>query len=247
MTTPEPAEPQPVGLSPRVVREYELTRTQQQIWTSQRLEPSAPLANMGKRHRIAGVIDADRFVRAFDEVVAASDALRTVIVDERDRSVGRVLASPPRRTEVVDLDLVDLDDWCRARIERVVDATACSYDSVLLRHDAGDWTWWLDLHHVVTDAAGSAVVFRSTSERYAALASHDSTAIELPSFVEYVAAVEAAATSERGAPRRAARVAEWTRRSPDVAPPPLSPFGGRTPRTSTRRPWIVPSRVRIGP
>ena len=52
---------QAVRLEPRVERIAELTRTQSDIWTSQRLHPATPLANMGKRTRIDGVIDAARF------------------------------------------------------------------------------------------------------------------------------------------------------------------------------------------
>ena len=79
---------QPVRLEPRVERIAELTRTQSDIWTSQRLHPSTPLANMGKRTRIAGVVDAERFVRAFDVVVRRCEVLRTVV---GDRSTTRAL------------------------------------------------------------------------------------------------------------------------------------------------------------
>ena len=55
-----------------------LTNLQTQIWTSQRLAPDAPLANMGTVHRIAGRLDPDRFVQAVDTVVRAADSLRGV-------------------------------------------------------------------------------------------------------------------------------------------------------------------------
>ncbi len=97
-----------------------LTRTQQLIWTSQRLNPEVPLANMGKRFRISGPLDADRFIRSFDAVVRACDVLRTVIVDRRDvgrqsrpagadRSAARVLDAPPSPTELVELSVDELD------------------------------------------------------------------------------------------------------------------------------------------
>ncbi len=47
-----------------------------------------------------------------------------------------------------------------------IDATSCMYDSVLLRHADDDWTWWLDLHHVATDAWSSALIFEATATAY---------------------------------------------------------------------------------
>ena len=154
--------PQPVRLGPRAVGGGELTRTQRLIWASQRLHPDAPVANMGKRSRIRGPLDPDRLVAAFDAVVRSSDVLR-MVVDEGARDRARVLERPPRATEVVDVPADGLDAWSRERIARPIDATECVYDSVLLRHGADDWTWWLDLHHVATDAAGSALVYAATS------------------------------------------------------------------------------------
>ncbi len=40
------------------------------------------------------------------------------------------------------------------------------YDSVLLRHADDDWTWWLDIHHIATDAWSSALIFEATSAIY---------------------------------------------------------------------------------
>ena len=49
---------QPVRIGPRPEPRVELTRTQAQIWTSQRLHPEAPLANMAYRIRLSGEITA---------------------------------------------------------------------------------------------------------------------------------------------------------------------------------------------
>ncbi len=156
-----------VTLLPRAIGEYPLTNVQRQIWTSQRLAPDAPLANMGKVHRIVGPIDAARFVRAVDEVVSASDALRTIVVDRPGREPrARVLAAPPQHTDVVEIPEPDLEAWCSERIATPVDARTCSYDSVLLRHGDESWTWWLDLHHVVTDGWSSSLVFEAVSAAY---------------------------------------------------------------------------------
>jgi len=156
---------QPVRIGRRSDRRPDLTRTQAQIWTSQRLHPTAPLANMADRIRLAGAIDPDRLTRAFDTVVRATDVLR-MVVDEGAEPQAHILAAPPRRTEVIEVPANEAEAWARARVEQPIDATVCVYDSVLLRHAEDDWTWWLDLHHVATDASSSALVFRAAALAY---------------------------------------------------------------------------------
>jgi len=165
-----PAEAVSLHLPSEARRRRRFTRTQSLIWASQRLQPDVPLANMGKRSRIDGPVDPARLVSAFDAVVRRTEMLRSVVAsDTTGQPCLRVLDDPPRVTEVVDLPAGDLDRWCAERIAQPVDATSCVYDSVLLRHDDHDWTWWLDLHHVATDAWSSALVFEATSAAYDAL------------------------------------------------------------------------------
>jgi len=56
----------------------QLTRAQSLIWTGQQLHPGAPLYNMVLAYRIAASIDESLFRSAFADLVAATDALRTV-------------------------------------------------------------------------------------------------------------------------------------------------------------------------
>jgi amino acid adenylation domain-containing protein len=187
---------------------------------------------MGKLHRITGSLDPDRLVRAFEIVVLHSDALRTVVADEPGQpAFARVLTTPPATTEILDLPAAALADWCADRIATPLDATVCGYDSVLLRHGEDDWTWWLDLHHVVTDAVASALVFERTGATYAALSGGDDPddgVADLVSFYDHVEASEA-----RHADGRDERSAFWTSRATNDAPPtPYGPHGPRTTRTS---------------
>ena len=228
------------------VREQPLTRTQSEIWTGQRLAPTIPLANMGKVHRIAGALDPHRFVDAFDTVVRSSDALRTVIVDRPGQpAVARQLAEPPASTAVFDLPLAELEEWCRRRIATPVDATESGYDSVLLRHDTDDWTWWLDLHHVITDAWSSSLVFDVTSETYLELGTGHPTNEDRPvaRLVPWVDHLDATRRSDDEA-RRAARRTFWLGQADDGGSP-VAPYGPRGPRTThvTRQPVPVPPAI----
>ena len=127
---------------------------------------------MGKRTRIHGALDADRLVRAFDAVVTASDALRMTVEPGGGNTLefSNARRHPPRSSSC------RRRSWrggAPARIAEPIDAANCVYDSVLIRHADDDWTWWLDLHHVATDAAGSALVYTATAAVYDQLATSD--------------------------------------------------------------------------
>lgn len=233
MTAPS-RDDEPVTVRPRAVAEHPLSRTQRLIWSSQRLAPAVPLANMGKLHRFAGRIDAGRFVAAFDDVVRASDALRTIVLERPGaQPVARVLALPPAPTAVIDLPVDQLEDWCTARIAVPIDATACAYDSVLIRHHDDDWSWYLDLHHVVTDAFGSALVFDRVARRYAG----EDGDVDLVQY--YDRAIPTSVGDDE-------RDRFWSSMVHDG--PPISPYGPRGGRTTavTRRPVPLHSDLMSG-
>ena len=242
---------QAVRISPRVARTAPLSRTQTLIWASQRLHPGVPLANMGTRSRIEGAVDPDRFVRAFDRVVAHCDALRTVIAERSsagdpdaaagigERFEARVLALPPMTTSIIDLPIEELDDWSRRRISTAIDATTCVYDSVLIRHDERSWTWWLDIHHVATDAWASALIFEATSVAYAS----DDRDTDLGSIIDGACYTDPVGIDAAGHDREsfAGRDAAWRAESEEAGPqPPLELYGPRGPRVTETRRVAVP-------
>jgi amino acid adenylation domain-containing protein len=167
-----------------------MARSQQLLWTAQRLRPDVPLANTANVYRIAGPLDPGRLVDSFDAVVRAADALRTVIVDIGGAPRPRVLAEPPARTEVVELAPEHLEDWVADRVADPLPMDRCMYDSVLIRHAEDDWSWFVDIHHVVVDAWATALVFRATVDVY------HGRPIDLPSFGDHLASLAAEAHSD---------------------------------------------------
>ena len=237
----------PVAVSARVVDERPLSRTQELIWTSQRLAPKTPLANMGKLHRIRGALDPERLVLAFDLVVRASDSLRTVVVDHPGRApVARILARPPALTSIVDVGLDDFESWERDRIAEPIDIRSCGYDSVIVRHGTDDWSWWLDLHHLVTDAFSSALVYDTTAAAYEMLGADDQDAVAsliADRLTGFGAHLDAMAARDGGEAARHAHAAFFSEQSTDGGP--ISPYGPRGPRTTRvqRCPVGVPATI----
>lgn len=221
----------PIELGARVEQRHDLSALQREVWTSQRLHPDVAVANMGHSHRLAMPVDPDRFRSAFERVVIAADALRTVVGEQGGQPVANVLARPPADTELIDLPLDELDAWERARILEPIDATACVYDSVLIRHADDDWTWWLALHHVATDAASQFIVFDQVAAAYDDL----DVDLDIASFVTHLESAAATATTDT---EPVAIEGDPATSSPRVIP--LQPFGQRGPTTTSSPAIPVP-------
>ena len=143
-----------------------LTAMQRPLWTSQRRNPTAPLQNMALLSHLDGPVDVNRLAQAFAAVVAASDVLRTM-VSEVDGVATAHVGRRPAVTEVLELDRAAIDAWARARAAVPLDLSEAGYDSVAIRHPDGTASWYLALHHAVTDATSSMLVFEATAAAYA--------------------------------------------------------------------------------
>ena len=114
---------------------------------------------------IDGPVDPHRLADAFRSVVEASDALRTRIV-ESGAAVRAELITDVPPSEIVTLARADARAWADARARRPIDITQCGFDSAILCHEDGTVSWYLALHHTITDATSSALVFAATAAAY---------------------------------------------------------------------------------
>ncbi len=168
-----------------------LSPAQELIWTSQRLEPESPHQNMALLTRFDSPIDPDRFLNAVDAVVARSDALRTIItvIDGVPHPV--LSQDPPVACKVARVDDADLDVWARNRISEPLDTSVSTYDAVLIDRGEDRWAWFMNVHHIATDASSSAVLFNAIARAYAG------GDVELPTYGETVSELLASAKPER--------------------------------------------------
>ena len=152
--------------------ELPLTRAQEALWASQRIHPRAPLYNMAFVFHVDGAVDEAAFVRAFAALVAEADALRTVVVT-RDGIASQIILDA-----IVDpIDVVDLThrtepdaalSWAHERCAVPLDIEKRTYESALLRLPEGRYAWYLNQHHVVTDAWAMAILFQRMEQLYIA-------------------------------------------------------------------------------
>ncbi len=149
---------------------------------------------------IDGPVDPGRLADAFAAVVAASDALRTRIADDGGTALVR-LDAEPQPAEIVDLPRHHARAWAEARVATPIDMAVRGYDSALLRHPDGTLSWYLALHHTITDATSSSLVFAATA------ASYHGTPPSLDPYYRW-----ARAQDDRGDARRERALAHWRAR-----------------------------------
>ncbi len=169
----------------------ELSPMQRSLWTSQRLNDGQPVQNMALLSHIAGPVDPQRLARAFASVVAAHDVLRTSI--RRGPDGDRVVLFPvdpatewASLTEIAAVAVEQVEAMARERVRLPLDVTRRAFDSLILVHpDDQTCSWYLNLHHVITDATSSALVFAATTEAYLADET-TATATPGPSYYDWV-------------------------------------------------------------
>ncbi len=122
---------------------------------------------MANLSRFTGGIEPDRFVEAVNEVVESSDALRLQVREIDGVPHPTTAAAPTSMTTVVELDTDDVEQWIHERLATPLDTAVSVYDSVLLDHGSGRWSWWMNVHHIATDAASSALIFKAVAAAYA--------------------------------------------------------------------------------
>ena len=214
-----------VSLRPAVPAGPTLSPMQRSLWTSQRLNHGAPVQNMALLSHIGGrgggearaPVDPHRLARAFATVVAANDALRTTIRRGPDGDRVELLTvdadvDPLDLTEIISMSTDEVDAVAEERCRVPLDMGRRGFDSVIMSHPDGTCSWYLNLHHVITDATSSALVFAATAQAYLDDGGRedDDPRASTGSYYDWVSAEFAAVTETDRTRRRAAR--RWAQR-----------------------------------
>lgn len=168
--------------------EVELTHAQTLFWAGQQLDPKTPFYNMAVSIAIHGELDPVRFERALRAVIGSSDALMTIFDEVRGLPRGRVNKSHSWRMERVDFCLEDdpqraAEEWAGRRCRRIFALNQFLFDTALIKVDEERYIWYLNQHHLVTDAWSTAVLFKRVSQAYV----DGDFSIHLPKFSDYAA------------------------------------------------------------
>ena len=133
---------------------------------SQRLEPGSPHQNMALVTRFDQPIEPGKFLDAVDSVVAESDALRTIVMLVDGVPHRTVSPVPPAPCKIARVAPTDFDAWISARVQVPLDTATAAYESVLVDLGEDDWAWFVNVHHLVIDAASSENFFNAVAKEY---------------------------------------------------------------------------------
>jgi len=180
-----------------------LAPRQLQVWIAQKLLSNEPIYNLAVPLTLSGNIDPVLFQRAFQTLVNSSDALRMVFEEFRGTPIRRVVPK-------LDYDLPFLDfsirpdppaatqTWVQKKARATFDLKRRSFDAALLKVSANKFVWFLNIHHVISDAWSVQLIYQCMAELYAA-ASHGNlpNKIALNSFESVLASEDRAKQTPR--------------------------------------------------
>ncbi len=178
-----------------------LSESQLRLWSGYQARASIPMDNMVLLSRIQGMINKSAFESAFIQLVATTECLQTVFssVDgvprqDRDETLAAELECLDFRTEA-DPESV-LSQWVSERRHRLFDVGERLFDAVLIQVEESQFVFYLNQHHLITDATSCQYLLETLSQYYQqALAGDAMTAESVASYADFVAAEDAARQS----------------------------------------------------
>lgn len=180
---------------------------------------------------IEAPIEPKLFRLAFQALVDASDALRTVIRDREGVPYQDVLPSLAYTPDILELEESKLQEWALQRSQRPFSLDLCLFDSALVQLNPSRFVWFFNQHHLTTDAWSTSLVYKRMGELYHQLSLEEPLTGALPQFASYLDLERLARANPDGK-----SVTYW--QSNQNSRPPLPDFYGRNGReagTATHR------------
>ncbi|SEI20494.1 amino acid adenylation domain-containing protein [Pseudomonas asplenii] len=207
---------------------FALTAAQRNIWLDQMTRGDSPLYNIGGYLDIDGPLDPDMFQRSVDLLMQKHDALRMVLLDQRDEE-GAPLQS---FVETLPMCVAPIDmqgesdprqaaqDWMQRQIETVFEMRGGPLFRLhLLKLEERRFYFVIHAHHIVLDGWAIDGLFSSVSQIYNALLEERTPDLESPSYVDFIEDDHA----YRQSPRFAHDQAYWLEKYSDLPEPLLAP------------------------
>jgi amino acid adenylation domain-containing protein len=174
-----------------------LSGAQQRLWFMHQMDPGSGAFNVPAVLRLRGALDAEVLERALAEVVRRHQSLRTIFTLQGATPVQEVVPAPSRVLQADDLSAVPpaaREAAARARVADEADApfdlaTGPVFRARLLRLAADDHVLVIIMHHIVSDAWSTGVLYRELAALYGAFTRGEPSPLpELPiQYADYAA------------------------------------------------------------
>ena len=227
---------------------FPLASGQHRLWTLDRLSPGNPFYNYAESYRLRGPVDDQRLQRAFVQVFAAFDVLRTVFREEAEELRQVVTDGPGFSWTAHEVDAAEVEGHVLEVSRRPFDLEAGPLTRVeLLRVGEEEFLLLIVQHHIITDKSSMHILSREVAVAYRAIGAGRAYA-PTEAFTQY----GAFALRQAARDKSAADLAYWTEKMrgapplldlPTDAPRPARP-SHRGRYRSRRLPTALSDRIR---
>ncbi|MFT6000871.1 MAG: amino acid adenylation domain-containing protein [Neolewinella sp.] len=149
-----------------------LTRSQTWIWAGQQLLPTSPMNNMAFTFAVGQVEEAS-FVAAIHQLIGACEAMQLRFTEKDGEPIQYLTGDLTPVVEVVGNfagGTTEIVAWCTERCATTsFSLDGKLYDTALIRGSDGQYLWYLNQHHLITDGWSKALQVRYVMACYAAL------------------------------------------------------------------------------
>lgn len=177
----------------QLAEQTNLTHGQLAVWAAQRRAKANARFNRVVLYDLEGRVDTAAFQRAFRALVAANDALRIVVVEERGVPQWRTLPAIEGGLSQLDFSAepdpdATLQAWLADRCAGLLfEDGQPLFNSALIRLRPEVYVWYLNQHQLITDITSTALLCRRMAELYNRATRGDlERGIGYPDYADYV-------------------------------------------------------------
>ena len=167
-----------------------LTQSQLMLWMGQKLHPESAMYNMAHSFEICDAIDESIFKKSFQRLIDDCDIFRIVFSEEKGVPLQNVLKYLSYDLEIIDHTNKEIDETKKTlqeRTEHLFNLNKPLFDSALYKIDETKYIWFLNIHHLVTDATSSTLLFENFSKIYSTLINKEEDLhAKIPQYRDYL-------------------------------------------------------------
>ena len=158
------------------------------IWTGQKIHPDVPIYNEALIWKLSGSVNTQIFQKCFQKLVNLTDSLRLTFHELKDGPVQCVEHHLNYKVEVIDwtnktVEERDVLEWADIQTTTIFDITKRNFDSILIKTSPKTFYWFLNEHHLITDATTQSLIFERMTALYSDMANgRDIAKLEYPKY-----------------------------------------------------------------
>lgn len=161
-----------------------LTQSQELIWMGQKINPNVPLYNVPYAFEINGNISEEVFELALQALIDRTEILRTIFYEENGTVTQKVLAEFSFQLKKLDFSRntngLSVKEWLEKRSEINFDFSQPLFDTAILKVAEENYIWYLNLHHLITDATTAVLIFNLMADLYKGVQDKNVATIPFP-------------------------------------------------------------------